>query len=617
MNRAKVSFILFFICTLLLTVTYEAYAADTTPVSRLSGPDRYDTAAAISREGWKTSEYILLSTGEGDDKFADALAGSPLSYVLNAPVLLTTTNELNKRTMDEIARLKAKKAVILGGSSVISDNVEKTLQSMGMTTERLWGADRNLTALKIAERIRLSKPFLKVFLTSGEEFQYAMMVAPYASRNGIPVLFTEKNALNAQVADTLKNWGTNEVHIIGNTNVISQSVEDSLKKISTIVTRISGTDIADTNIKVINTYKMDLVHIAVARNDIFADGLAGASFAAIKNMPILLTGPTSASPSVSSFIGNGAFQSAYIFGGFDAVGDYVITLIRKGIVNSPILGNIGGNINNGGLAVEKDGWIYYHNARQGGKLYKVKIDGTGKTEICSDIPANINIMGDWIYYTNLSDGSKIYMIRTDGTCRLKLNDDESWNVTVVDNWVYYTNTSDGGHIYKIATDGSGRLKLNDNNSKYMNVKWDNIYYVNVDNGRVLTKMQINSPSIIQKLVNIYAWGINVYDGWIYFSNDKENNNLYAMNYEGTIITKLSSDSAFDIQVIGDTIYYSNASDGNKLYKIKTDATGRTKIYDGSAYLINTAGGFIYFFKDKEATKLYRIKPDGTGITEVD
>lgn len=612
-----VSFLLLLISALMLPITSKAYAKDAVPVYRISGADRYGTAAAISREGWIESQYILLSTGEGDDKFADALAGSPLSYDLNAPVLLTTTDELDYSTQNEIIRLKAKKAVLLGGSGVVSDNVEKTLQNMGMTTERLWGDDRNLTALKIAEKMRASKPFTKVFLTSGEEFQYAMMIAPFASRNGIPVLFTEKDALNAQVAESLKKWGVSEVHIIGNTNVISQSVEDSLKKITGSVSRVSGTDIGDTNVNVVNTYKMDLSHIALARNDIFADGLAGTSFAAIKNMPVLLTGPASAPPSISSFIESSAFESAYIFGGFGAVSDYAITLIRKGVTNSPILGNTGGNINSGGLAALKDGWIYYHNVREGGKLYKVKVDGTGKTEICSDIPANINVIGDCIYYTNLSDSSKIYVIRTDGTRKCKINDDESWNVTVVDNWLYYTNASDGGRIYKISTGGSGRLKLNDMSSKYMNVKWDNIYYVNADDGRVLNWMQINQPLAFHKLENIYAWGVNVYDGWIYFSNDKENNSLYAVNYEGTITKKLCDDSAFDIQVLGDTIYYSNASDGDKLYKIKTNAADRAKIYDGSTYLLNIAGDWIYFFKDKEAAKLFKIKLDGTGLAEVD
>lgn len=616
-RSAVMLFLLLITSMLFFPAAVKAYAESAVPVIRVSGADRYATAAAISREGWKESEYILLSTGEGDDKFADALAGSPLSFALNAPMLLTATDKLSFSAQEEIIRLKAKKAVLLGGSSVVSDNVERKLMDMGLTTERLWGDNRILTAIRIADKMRDLRPFTKVFLTSGEEFQYAMMIAPFASKNGIPVLFTEKDALNSQVAESFAKWGVNEVHIIGNTNVISQQVEDSLKGMNLSVSRVSGTDISDTNVKVINTYSMDLSHIALARNDIFADGLAGASFAAIKNMPVLLTGSTSAPSPVSGFITSSAFESAYVFGGPGAVSDYIIPLIRKGDLGTAVFGNTPGCINSGGLVVEKDGWIYYHNVSQGGKLYKVKADGTGKTEICSDTAANINVIGDRIYYINLNDNSKIYMIRTDGTGKIKINDDESWNVSVIDNWIYYINMSDNGRIYKIASDGSNRFKLNDTNSRYMNVNLDNIYYVNPDDARAIYRIQTNSPTVVHKLLNIYAWDINVCEGWIYFSNDKEDNSLYAVNYEGTKINRLSDDSAFDIQVLGDTIYYSNASDNDKLYKIKADGTGRAKVYDGSAYLISIAGDWIYFFKDKEAAKLYKIKLDGTGLAEVD
>lgn len=611
-----ISFLLLLITSFISPAAVKAYTKNIVPVLRISGADRYATAAAVSREGWNKSEYILLATGEGTDKFSDALAGSTLSYALNAPVLLTTPDKLSYSTQNEIVRLKAKKAVILGGSSVVSDNVEKKLRSMGLETERLWGYDRNLTAIRIAEKLRSIKYFSEVFLTSGDEFQYAMMIAPYASRNGKPVLFTEKDALNPQVKDFLLKWGVDEVHIIGNTTVISQAVEDSLENMKIAVSRVSGMDAADTNIKVINTYKMDLSHIALARNDVFADGLAGVSFAALKNIPILLTGAASAPQYVSNFLENSSSDSAYIFGGFGAVSDYIITLIRKGDSVSHIKGNTIGNINSGGLAITKDGWTYYNNVNEGGKLYKARIDGTEKTELCSDIPAHINVIEDRIYYTNLSDNSKIYMIRTDGTRKTKINDDDSWNITVCDNWIYYINLSDGGYIYKISTDGAGKQKLNDCNSKYMSVTDDYIYYANADDDHMLNSMEIGNPSIVHKYANIFTLGLDSDNSWIYFSNSKDNFRLYAANPEGTEIRKLSDDSAFDIQVLGDTIFYSNASDGDKLYKIKTDGTGRTVVYGGSTYLLNTAGDWIYFFKDKEGTKLYKIMLDGTGLMEV-
>lgn len=610
-----ISFLFFLVSSLFLPFISKAYAENIVPVLRLSGADRYETSAAISREGWKTSEYIVLAAGEGDDKFADALAGSPLAYTLNAPLLLTTTNELSSSTSHEILRLKAKKAVLLGGTGVISEAVENQLKTMGLLVERLWGPDRYGTAVKIAEKVRETNPFSKVFLTTGEAFQYAMMISPYASRNGIPILFSEKDSLNLTTADAIKKLGPSEVHIIGNNDVLSQSAENSLKATGIKVNRVSGMTISETNMSIINTYKMGTDYLAAARDDIFADGLSGASFAALKNMPLILTGQTSANSSVSEFLNKCTLQCAYVFGGPGGISDYIITLIRKGNSNSAVLGNTVGNINSGGLAAVKDGWIFYHNAGQGGKLYKVKPDGTEKSEVACDVALNINIIGDWIYYTNLTEGSRIYKIRTDGTCRLRLNDDESWNTTVVDNWIYYINHSDGGHLYKIAIDGACRAEIIDKKSDYLNVQQDWIYCISRDKDHTIFRVKPQDTSIIQQLKNIFAWGINVNGSFIYFSNEEDNGSLYKINIDGTGLIKLCSDSVYDIQAEGELIYYSNASDSNKLYKVKTDGTGKTLIYDGSAYLLNIVGDWIYFLNDKEGTKLFKIKADGIFLEE--
>lgn len=593
------------------------HALTSVPVLRLSGADRYETAVAISREGWKTSEYVVLAAGEEDEEFADALSGSPISFALNAPLLLTNKNQLSTNIKDEIIRLNAVKAVLLGGTGVISDNIEKQLISMGMSVERLWGPDRYGTAVKIAEKIKTTRPFSKVFLATGEEFQYAMMIAPYAARNGIPILFSEKDTLNPDTLDAIKRLGIYEVDIIGNTNTLYQSIEDNLKALGIKVSRISGATVSDININIINTYKMDADYIAVARDDLFADSLSGVSYAAIRNMHIILTGQDSANPIITDFLNKSILKCAYIFGGSGGVSDYIISLIRKGVSILPISGNSQGNINSGGLASVKDGWVYYHNAHEGGRMYKIKTDGTLKSKICEDIPLNINIVGDWIYYTSLSDNSKIYKIRTDGTCRIRLNDDQSLNTTVIDNWIYYINLSDSRHLYKMATDGTYKEELAEYSSKYVNILPDWVYYINSDDGNTVYRVKPDDSSQIQELTNICASGINVIGSSIYFINARDKNSLYRISADCTNLTKLSNDLVYEIQINYDWIYYSNGSDGNKLYKIKTDGTERALVYDGNTYLLNIVGDELYFMSDEDGLLLYKIKTDGTCLTKVD
>ncbi|MFP3441662.1 cell wall-binding repeat-containing protein, partial [Pantoea sp. SIMBA_133] len=54
-------------------------------VERISGKDRYKTAIEVSKAGWEKSDTVVLARG---DEYPDALAGAPLAYKYDAPILL-------------------------------------------------------------------------------------------------------------------------------------------------------------------------------------------------------------------------------------------------------------------------------------------------------------------------------------------------------------------------------------------------------------------------------------------------------------------------------------------------------------------------------------------------
>jgi len=87
------------------------------------------------------------------------------------------------------------------------------------------------------------------------------------------------------------------------------------------------------------------------------------------------------------------------------------------VVSSTERGNTVGNIVNGGYVAQKSDWIYYQS-NDGGKLYKIRTDGSSRTKLNDDSSYWINVVGDWVYYTNFNDDiGKFYKIRTDGTER--------------------------------------------------------------------------------------------------------------------------------------------------------------------------------------------------------
>lgn len=130
---------------LLISVSAPAMAAE-----RHSGDDRYATAVEISKAGWDSASVVVLARG---DVYADALAGVPLAYANNAPVLLTTPKRLPDVTRDELVRLGASKVYILGGIGAVSQGIEDELVGMELEVVRISGENRFDTAAKISQEL--------------------------------------------------------------------------------------------------------------------------------------------------------------------------------------------------------------------------------------------------------------------------------------------------------------------------------------------------------------------------------------------------------------------------------------------------------------------------------
>ena len=95
-------------------------------VFRLSGSDRYATAAAISA-GWAPGvPVVYIATGLD---FPDALAGAAAAGSLGAPLLLVTGTTVPPATAAELSRLRPATVVVLGGPAVVSDAVLASIRA--------------------------------------------------------------------------------------------------------------------------------------------------------------------------------------------------------------------------------------------------------------------------------------------------------------------------------------------------------------------------------------------------------------------------------------------------------------------------------------------------------
>jgi putative cell wall-binding protein len=284
---------------------------------RIYGANRFDTAVEISKAGWNSTDTVFIARA---DDFPDALAGAPLAYKLNAPILLTERGKLVDITKKEIVRLHASKAIILGGNGAVGLEVETTLKEMGLSVERIAGKSRYETAAKIAERLGTNPG--KAVIAYGGNFPDALAIAPYAAQQGYPILLTAKSSLPSETLSALNSIA--ETIVVGGEGVISQGVFGQLPNAS----RISGESRYDTAANIILQLGGAGQSAYVATGQNFADALTGAVLAAKQNKPLLLVRKDILPEDTANLVKQKGIQNFTILGGDGAVSDIVSTHLK-------------------------------------------------------------------------------------------------------------------------------------------------------------------------------------------------------------------------------------------------------------------------------------------------
>jgi putative cell wall-binding protein len=276
-------------------------------VDRIFGKDRYETALEIALQGWGYgTDEIILATGSN---FPDALAGAPLAYHKDAPILLTTKGSLHPSVEEAIFELGVNKVTILGGAGVISDQVVKELRALDVSVTRINGKDRYETAVAISKKLPNNDAAVVV---NGKNYPDALSIASIAAQNGYPILLSDKDSIPAATLTQAKTYEMN--YVIGGTGVISNAVSRKLND----PTRIAGKNRYETNANIIRDFYVPTTFVFVATGTQFADALTGSVLAANWGEPLLLTTPYELHPEIRDLMVDYTF-GATILGGEKAI----------------------------------------------------------------------------------------------------------------------------------------------------------------------------------------------------------------------------------------------------------------------------------------------------------
>jgi putative cell wall-binding protein len=184
------------------------------PVTRVFGADRFETSARLSATTFTPGAPVaFVASGSS---FPDALAAGAAAGRLGGPVLLASRDLVTTAVTDELARLRPRRVVIVGGTAAISTTTGRRVGA----TERIGGADRYDTAARLAA----SAPDANtVFVSSGTSFADALTAAPTAARADAPVLLTAPTCMPTPPAVQLGTANVDAVYVIGGTAAVADT----------------------------------------------------------------------------------------------------------------------------------------------------------------------------------------------------------------------------------------------------------------------------------------------------------------------------------------------------------------------------------------------------------
>ena len=253
-----------------------------TSAKRISGKTRYETSfktAEVFQEklGGKKFNNVIIASGTN---FADALSGSYLAYVKNAPIIMT--NGKNAQDVKAYIKDNLKKGgtvYILGGTAAVPEGVGCGLKDY--TVKRLSGATRYETNLEILKEAGVSGR--EILVCTGKNF--ADSLSGSAAKR--PILLVP-GYLSGKQKSFLSSLSGNEFYILGGTAAVSSAMESAIGQYGT-VQRIGGATRYETSVLIAETFFDSPKSLVLAYSNNFPDGLCGGPLAMSMDAPLILT----------------------------------------------------------------------------------------------------------------------------------------------------------------------------------------------------------------------------------------------------------------------------------------------------------------------------------------
>lgn len=273
--------------------------------------------------------------------YTDVLAATVLANELNAPILLTSKDNISIDTMKEIERLSINKnrIIIAGGTNSVSQKVLDKLKNIkNFTITRYSGRDRYETAVKIGNKVRelTSKYDIgndMAILVNGKNFPDIITMSALARKMNTPILITDPKILPKSTLDAMKTWNVNKVVIGGKGGSVSYDIEKKVKSLKQgmVVERIGGDDRYKTASLIgieVRKYTVGQKNMILVDGTNYPDGITSTILSKKFDAPIHITTPDKLSQITSNDIKNWGIENIMVVGGTNSVSNGIYNNLK-------------------------------------------------------------------------------------------------------------------------------------------------------------------------------------------------------------------------------------------------------------------------------------------------
>ena len=263
-------------------------------------------------------------------------------------IIKASGKEIGRGTVDSNGNFKVKISKQKAGTVLeifvqdkagnISEPAKVTVSDEKPKLEKLVGKTRFTTAVEIS-RMGWEKADT-VLLVNGWAMADGLTATPLASAYNAPILLTRLNSIPEETMEEIKRLGAKRIILIGGSGVISNAIQDNLKKSGYGVTRIGGKTRYDTSLLIAKELDklIDVHTVYIAYGYGEPDALSIAAKAGETKQPIILTSKNYLPDETYKWLKGENIKTAYFIGGKGVISQAIINQTNQ-ITAQNVLGN--------------------------------------------------------------------------------------------------------------------------------------------------------------------------------------------------------------------------------------------------------------------------------------